>query len=269
MSDAQPHIGSRLCQAVACSYALATCRTRASPQCGPMICRPMGKPASVNPQGTEIAGNPQTLMGRVFRSRSSSRGRRRSGFSFSSAIAGAAIGVVGSDQHIHIRENRRDFAARLFQFAAASEHNVRAHVLTGTNPAQGFRLVEFRAAGDEIGMKGIRLRALQRPVSRHGQFQVAYLRAHGSQACNRVIDGGGHLGVQICQRRISSASRCAAAGEFFPVPPHNLRPEHSRWSCPQRRSRQWRRKSRPRPPPFVRSVPRDREKVKAESRPGC
>ena len=43
----------------------------------------------------EIAGNPHTLIGRVFLSNSNSRGRRRSGFCLSSAIVGAGIGVVG------------------------------------------------------------------------------------------------------------------------------------------------------------------------------
>jgi len=55
----------------------------------------MGKPAVVNPQGTEIAGNPQILNGRVFRSNLNSAGRSASGSFFKSAIAGAAIGIVG------------------------------------------------------------------------------------------------------------------------------------------------------------------------------
>ena len=136
----------------------------------------------MNPHGIEIAGNPQTLMGRVFRSNRSSRGRRRSGFCFSSAIVGAAIGVVGRDQHIHIRKDRRDVAARPFQFAAAFEQGLRADILAGANSAQRFRLVKFRAASDELGVKSVRLGALQGSVGRHRQLDVADFSAQRSQS---------------------------------------------------------------------------------------
>lgn len=53
--------GRRLCHSVACSYACASARTRASAQCGPLICNPIGKPAFVNPQGTEMVGRPKIL----------------------------------------------------------------------------------------------------------------------------------------------------------------------------------------------------------------
>ena len=55
----------------------------------------MGSPACVNPQRTEIAGNPQTLKGRVLRSSFNSAGRKASGFVFKSSIKGAGMGVVG------------------------------------------------------------------------------------------------------------------------------------------------------------------------------
>ena len=57
-------------------------------------CRPIGRPSFVNPQGTEIAGIPQTLKGRVLRSMISSCGRRWSGF----ALADRRSRAAGSEQ---------------------------------------------------------------------------------------------------------------------------------------------------------------------------
>ena len=39
----------------------------ASPPFGPLICKPMGNPLRVNPQGTEMVGKPYLLKGEVFR----------------------------------------------------------------------------------------------------------------------------------------------------------------------------------------------------------
>jgi len=77
------------------SYSHASRSTKSSRQCGPAICNPIGSPPCANPQGSEIAGSPHTLKGRVLRSNFSSAGRSASGFAFNSAIAGAGIGVVG------------------------------------------------------------------------------------------------------------------------------------------------------------------------------
>ena len=146
-----------------------------------MICKPMGNPASVNPQGTEIAGNPQTLIGTSISQQQQFPRTQEIGILFQFRNRRRRNRRSRRDQHIHIRKNRCDVAARLFQFAAAFEQDLRAHILTGTNPAQGFRLIEFRAASDELGMKGVRLGALQGPVSRDGQFNVADLRAQAAR----------------------------------------------------------------------------------------
>ena len=53
------------------------------------------QPPFVKPQGIEIAGNPQTLKGRLLRKSLSSAGRKASGLFFSSAIVGAGMGIVG------------------------------------------------------------------------------------------------------------------------------------------------------------------------------
>ena len=55
----------------------------------------MGSPLFVKPQGTEIAGSPQTLNGRVLRSNASSAGRSAAGSFLRSAMAGAGMGMVG------------------------------------------------------------------------------------------------------------------------------------------------------------------------------
>jgi len=55
------------------SNARANANTCASFPAGPAICNATGNPADVSPHGTEIAGSPRTLNGRVFRSISSSR----------------------------------------------------------------------------------------------------------------------------------------------------------------------------------------------------
>src|SRR5207249_8352569 len=46
---------------VACSYAWAARRTVSSSNARPMICNPIGRPARLNPQGSEIAGIPARL----------------------------------------------------------------------------------------------------------------------------------------------------------------------------------------------------------------
>ena len=105
--------GSLLCQVVACSKVCASCRILDSCQCGPTICRPMGRPDSVNPHGTVIAGNPQTLKGRVLRSKSSSRSRSLSRSCLSSEIFGAGTGVVGVTS-TSISSNTRAMSFRYF-----------------------------------------------------------------------------------------------------------------------------------------------------------
>jgi hypothetical protein len=61
-------VGCFLCHSVACSYAWASCKTTASPPCGPLICKPTGSPLRVNPQGTDIVGIPYLSKGPVLRS---------------------------------------------------------------------------------------------------------------------------------------------------------------------------------------------------------
>ena len=47
-----------MCHSVGCSYAWARRSTRLSAPSGSLICKPIGRPARVNPQGTEIVGSP-------------------------------------------------------------------------------------------------------------------------------------------------------------------------------------------------------------------
>jgi DNA-binding beta-propeller fold protein YncE len=77
--------GLRRCHAVACSYALASAKTVTSANGAPQICRPIGRPAPVNPQGTVIAGSPKISKGAVF---------RKSAFELS-AIRTGETGIVG------------------------------------------------------------------------------------------------------------------------------------------------------------------------------
>ena len=82
--------GTRWCQRVARSYAWASESTRASASGGPLICRPIGIPARVNPHGTLIVGMPYTLNGNVLRIMPDSSG----GDALAAAIAtGGAIDV--------------------------------------------------------------------------------------------------------------------------------------------------------------------------------
>jgi hypothetical protein len=87
--------GLLLCHSVACSYSCAACSNTFPRHGAAANCRPMGSPSFVNPHGTEIAGIPHTLKGRVLRSMINSCRRRSSGCSRSSAIAGGGIGTVG------------------------------------------------------------------------------------------------------------------------------------------------------------------------------
>jgi len=48
-------------------------------QGAPLICKPIGNPSLVRPQGTEIVGQPKTLKGRVLRKVSCSLFRSVSG----------------------------------------------------------------------------------------------------------------------------------------------------------------------------------------------
>ena len=74
----------------------------------PTSWRPIGRPAFVNPHGTEIAGWPVRLNGRV-----RSRNGRTSGMSLSPSravvapIGGAAIGLVGVTSTSNDRHNSR------------------------------------------------------------------------------------------------------------------------------------------------------------------
>lgn len=54
--------GRRFQTPVACSKAWASWSTRKSSLCRPTICMPTGRPSGVNPQGTEMAGRPVTVM---------------------------------------------------------------------------------------------------------------------------------------------------------------------------------------------------------------
>src|SRR5215813_5634788 len=87
--------GWRLCQSVACSYAWAMRRTAASPPRGPVICIPIGRPACVKPQGTEIAGSPSTLNGLVLCSIEISFVRSVFMSPSRSAMANGGTGAVG------------------------------------------------------------------------------------------------------------------------------------------------------------------------------
>ena len=75
------------------------------------ICRPIGKPSSLVPQGTVIAGRPSTLNGRVLRSIWNSRFRNSCGCAADAAVVLAAI--AGYDE--------QDLASRVYpQFTNAS-----------------------------------------------------------------------------------------------------------------------------------------------------
>ena len=126
----------------------------------------MGKPASVNPHGTEIAGNPQTLIGTSVSQQQQFPRTQKIGILFQFRNRRRRNGRGRSDQHIHIRKSRYDVAARPFQFAAAFQQGFGADILAGANPAQSFRLIKFRTASDELRMKSIRLGALQGSVGR-------------------------------------------------------------------------------------------------------
>src|SRR5438270_3154690 len=60
-------LGLWKCHGVADSYAAAMRRTISSPEGGPATWRPIGRPSSPKPHGTEIAGWPVTLNGSVRR----------------------------------------------------------------------------------------------------------------------------------------------------------------------------------------------------------
>ena len=53
--------GFFVCQSVRASYIRAIRRSLASLKAGPMICRPIGRPASSKPHGTLIPGMPARL----------------------------------------------------------------------------------------------------------------------------------------------------------------------------------------------------------------
>ena len=61
----------------------------------------MGKPLCVNPHGTEIAGSPHTLNGRVLRSSLSSAGRNASGFALEFRNRRSRHRSCRSYEHIH------------------------------------------------------------------------------------------------------------------------------------------------------------------------
>ena len=73
-------------------------------------------------QGTEIAGNPHTLNGRVLRSSRSSAGRSCSGFAFNSSIAGAGIGIVGVISTSTSGKYGSNRPPRFFQFPGAAAY---------------------------------------------------------------------------------------------------------------------------------------------------
>ena len=61
----QPRLGLRVCQGVACSYAWAARKSVGSSSERPISCSPIGRPAALKPQGTEMAGSPVMLAGMV------------------------------------------------------------------------------------------------------------------------------------------------------------------------------------------------------------
>ena len=79
----------------------------------------MGKPLWVKPHGSEIAGSPHTLRGRVLRSKVISAGRRASGSFFRSAIAGAGMRVVGVTSKSTLANMSLGMAALAVQLLAA------------------------------------------------------------------------------------------------------------------------------------------------------
>src|SRR5581483_4157516 len=76
-------------------------------------------------------------------------------------------------QHVDIVENVTNVAANCFQLLPSQDVIRRAHVGPGENPSQSFEMVELRGRLDPLAMVSIRFRALQRAVSRNGDFDLA------------------------------------------------------------------------------------------------
>src|SRR4051812_3928632 len=88
--------GVRRCHSVACSNARASASTSESPRRGPVICRPIGSPARLKPQGIEIVGSPKISNGCVLRSEGATPpGGGTVGLLTASSTVCGRIGVVG------------------------------------------------------------------------------------------------------------------------------------------------------------------------------
>ena len=86
-----------------------------------MICMPMGRPARVKPQGTEIVGRPGKFNGRVLCSMASSLARMVSASPCRSAMREWRHAYGRSDQEIHAIERPAQWCAELGRAGAGSE----------------------------------------------------------------------------------------------------------------------------------------------------
>ena len=135
----------------------------------------MGSPPCVNPQGSEIAGNPHTLNGRVFRSSFNSAGRSASGFALQLRDRRSRNRHGRRHQHIDLREHSPDVAPRLVQFSPLPDVLRRRNFFARSNAPQCLRLVQLRILGDALSVVGIRLRRLQCPVGRYLEPHILHL----------------------------------------------------------------------------------------------
>ena len=105
----------------------------------------MGRPCVVNPHGTEIAGNPQTLIGRVLRRRSNlGRAQQRRVFHQIGDSWGGDR-RCGRDEDVNLLEFSCDVAARLLKISQSALVFALADVLSGADSAQGFWVDRARA----------------------------------------------------------------------------------------------------------------------------
>ena len=77
----------------------------------------MGRPAVVNPQGTEMAGSPHTFTGRVLRSSNFTRPEELWEL-LQLRNRGSEHRCGWSDQNVYVLKNAIDFAAYFFLFEA-------------------------------------------------------------------------------------------------------------------------------------------------------
>jgi len=146
----------------------------------------------VKPQGTEIAGNPHTLNGRVLRSNVSSAGRQRRRILLQLRNPRCGDGRRRRDQQIHFGEEIASATPFPIQLLPPLNIFRRRNLFRPSESAAPSRLVQLRRPRNILRVISVRLSRLHRAIRRNIELQIVNFRHqsadHGKRRVHRRPD---------------------------------------------------------------------------------